>query len=114
MLWLWGRQAATALIGPLAWEIPRAVGAAPEKIKKENYMTASDRLMLCGFSADVENLNSHNEAELRRQFEERQQETEHVYELLENKIQLLQEVSRGSTVPWLGVLFYRFPYCSAP
>ncbi|XP_062962582.1 myomegalin isoform X5 [Cynocephalus volans] len=44
--------------------------------------------------ADVENLNSHNEAEFRRQFEERQQETEHVYELLENKIQLLQEESR--------------------
>ncbi|KAM6218515.1 myomegalin-like isoform 25-T25 [Rhynchocyon petersi] len=44
--------------------------------------------------ADVETLNSHNEAELRRQFEERQQETEHVYELLENKIQLLQEESR--------------------
>ncbi|XP_058165555.1 myomegalin isoform X32 [Dasypus novemcinctus] len=44
--------------------------------------------------ADVENLNNHNEAELRRQFEERQQETEHVYELLENKIQLLQEESR--------------------
>ncbi|ELV11682.1 Myomegalin, partial [Tupaia chinensis] len=44
--------------------------------------------------ADVENINSHNEAELRRQFEERQQETEHVYELLENKIQLLQEESR--------------------
>ncbi|XP_006861373.1 PREDICTED: myomegalin-like isoform X1 [Chrysochloris asiatica] len=44
--------------------------------------------------ADVENLNSHNEAELRRQFEERQQETEHVYQLLENKIQLLQEESR--------------------
>ncbi|XP_074174560.1 myomegalin isoform X44 [Rhinolophus sinicus] len=44
--------------------------------------------------ADGENLNSHNEAELQRQFAERQQETEHVYELLENKIQLLQEESR--------------------
>ncbi|XP_053772235.1 myomegalin isoform X12 [Desmodus rotundus] len=44
--------------------------------------------------ADVENLSSQNEAELRRQFEERQQETQHVYELLENKIQLLQEESR--------------------
>ncbi|KAM6167628.1 myomegalin isoform 18-T18 [Erethizon dorsatum] len=44
--------------------------------------------------SDVENVNSQNEAELRRQFEERQQETEHVYELLENKIQLLQEESR--------------------
>ncbi|XP_021563995.1 myomegalin-like isoform X8 [Carlito syrichta] len=43
---------------------------------------------------DVENLNSHNEAELRRQFEEQQLETEHVYEVLENKIQLLQEESR--------------------
>ncbi|XP_057648854.1 myomegalin-like isoform X5 [Chionomys nivalis] len=44
--------------------------------------------------ADVEDLNSQNEAELRCQVEERQQETEHVYELLENKIQLLQEESR--------------------
>ncbi|XP_059529515.1 myomegalin-like isoform X13 [Myotis daubentonii] len=44
--------------------------------------------------ADAENLSSHNEAELRRQVEERQQETQHVYELLENKIQLLQEESR--------------------
>nr|KAF6291019.1 hypothetical protein mMyoMyo1_009395 [Myotis myotis] len=44
--------------------------------------------------ADAESLSSHNEAELRRQVEERQQETQHVYELLENKIQLLQEESR--------------------
>ncbi|XP_014405581.1 PREDICTED: myomegalin [Myotis brandtii] len=44
--------------------------------------------------ADAETLSSHNEAELRRQVEERQQETQHVYELLENKIQLLQEESR--------------------
>ncbi|XP_069933894.1 myomegalin isoform X15 [Oryctolagus cuniculus] len=44
--------------------------------------------------ADVENLNSHSEAELRRQYEERQQETEHTCELLESKIQLLQEESR--------------------
>lgn len=51
-------------------------------------MTGSEWLPLYGFRADVENLNSHNEAELRRQFEERQQETEHVYELLENKIDL--------------------------
>ncbi|XP_053448764.1 myomegalin isoform X4 [Nycticebus coucang] len=43
---------------------------------------------------DVENPNSHNEAELQRQFKEHEQETEHVYELLENKIQLLQEESR--------------------
>ncbi|XP_051055298.1 myomegalin [Phodopus roborovskii] len=43
--------------------------------------------------ADLEDLNSQNEAELRRQVEDRQQETEHVYELLGNKIQLLQEES---------------------
>lgn len=44
--------------------------------------------------ADVEDLNSQTEAELPCQVEDRQQETEHVYELLENKIQLLQEESR--------------------
>uniref|UniRef100_A0A8C8VWD8 Phosphodiesterase 4D interacting protein (myomegalin) n=1 Tax=Peromyscus maniculatus bairdii TaxID=230844 RepID=A0A8C8VWD8_PERMB len=43
---------------------------------------------------DVEDLNNQNEAELRHQVEGRQQETEQVYELLENKIQLLQEESR--------------------
>ncbi|XP_044883834.1 myomegalin-like isoform X22 [Mauremys mutica] len=44
--------------------------------------------------AAAENLTSRNEAELRRCYEERQQETEHVSELLENKIQLLQEEAR--------------------
>lgn len=58
--------------------------------------------MLCGFRAEVENLNNHSEAELRRQYEERQQETERQYELLENKIQLLQEVG-GISRAW-GVL----------
>ena len=33
LLWLWHRPAATALIRPLAWEPPYAVGAAPEKAK---------------------------------------------------------------------------------
>lgn len=53
---------------------------------------SNSKCYVCGLRADVEDLNSQNEAELRRQVEERQQETEHVYELLENKIQLLQEV----------------------
>ncbi|XP_036877292.2 myomegalin isoform X17 [Manis javanica] len=44
--------------------------------------------------AGVKNLNSHNEAELRRQFEERAQEAEHVSVLLESKTQLLQEESK--------------------
>ena len=39
LLWLWRRLAATAPIGPIAWEPPYAVGAAQEiakKTKKKN------------------------------------------------------------------------------
>ena len=35
LLWLWRRPAATALIRPLAWEPPRAMGAALEKAKRK-------------------------------------------------------------------------------
>ena len=41
----------------------------------------------------AENQTNRSEAALRQHYEERQRESEHVYELLENKIQLLQEVS---------------------
>ena len=34
LLWLWGRLAATALFGPLAWEPPYAAGAAIKKKKR--------------------------------------------------------------------------------
>ena len=34
LLWLWHRPVATALIRPLAWESPYAVGAAQEMSKK--------------------------------------------------------------------------------
>ena len=34
LLWLWCRPAAAALIGPLAWELPHAVGAALKRKKK--------------------------------------------------------------------------------
>ena len=34
LLWLWCRPAASAPIGPLAWEPPYAVGAALEKAKR--------------------------------------------------------------------------------
>ena len=34
-LWLWYRLVATALIGPLAWELPHAVGVALERQKKK-------------------------------------------------------------------------------
>ena len=35
LLWLWCRPAAIALIRPLAWEPPYAIGAKKEKKKKE-------------------------------------------------------------------------------
>ena len=35
ILWLWHRPAAVALIRPLAWELPYAVGAALKKKKKK-------------------------------------------------------------------------------
>ena len=35
LLWLWHRPAATALIGPLAWESPCAAGVAIEKTKRQ-------------------------------------------------------------------------------
>ncbi|KAL0966449.1 hypothetical protein UPYG_G00295440 [Umbra pygmaea] len=41
--------------------------------------------------ATAESLSSHNEAELQRRCEERQQEIDHMQELLQTKIQLLQE-----------------------
>ena len=34
LLWLWWRPAATAPIGPLAWELPYAMGAALKKRQK--------------------------------------------------------------------------------
>ena len=36
LLWLWRRLVATALIQPLAWEPPYAMGAAQEKAKRLN------------------------------------------------------------------------------
>ena len=35
LLWLWHRPVATALIRPLAWEPPYAVGATLEKAKRK-------------------------------------------------------------------------------
>ena len=35
LLWLWRRLAATALIGPLAWEPPYAMGVALRRQKKK-------------------------------------------------------------------------------
>ena len=35
LLWLWHRPAATAQIGPLAWEPPYAMGVALEMAKRQ-------------------------------------------------------------------------------
>ena len=44
LLWLWRRLAATAPVGPLAWEPPYGVGVALEEKNKDNllcfYITA--------------------------------------------------------------------------
>ena len=52
LLWLWCRPAATALIGPLAWEPPYAAGAAlkfqknpkKKKIQINKYIDKMDLL----------------------------------------------------------------------
>ena len=42
LLWLWCRTAATALIQPLAWELPYAMGVAlKRKKKKKEYVKVS-------------------------------------------------------------------------
>ena len=42
-LWLWRRPAATAPIRPLAWELPYAAGAIPEKAKRRKPMTLTPK-----------------------------------------------------------------------
>ena len=46
LLWLWCMSAAVALIGPLAWEPPCAVGAAlkGQKTKKKFFLKGSYEL----------------------------------------------------------------------
>ena len=43
-LWLWCRLEATAQIRPLAWELPYAASAAPEKTKKKRERERERRL----------------------------------------------------------------------
>ena len=45
LLWFWRRPAATALIGPLAWEPPYATGAALEKAKRQDKTKQKPLLM---------------------------------------------------------------------
>ena len=45
LLWLWYRPAATARIGPLAWEPPQAEGSALEKTKNKQKKKRKIELM---------------------------------------------------------------------
>ena len=52
LLWLWGRLAAVALIQPLAWELPYAMGMAfkkqkKKKIKKKEIKKESPAVCVC-------------------------------------------------------------------
>jgi len=49
LLWLWHRLAATALIGPLAWEPPYATGAGLEKDKKKKLFLPKGLCTHCTF-----------------------------------------------------------------
>ena len=49
LLWLWRRPVVTALIQPLAWELPCAMGAALKKEKKKNVA----RTQACSCSSDL-------------------------------------------------------------
>ena len=46
LLWLWRRLVATALIRPLAWEPPCAVGAALKRPKKKKVKVSAGLLAL--------------------------------------------------------------------
>ena len=64
LLWLWCRLAATAPIGPLAWEPPYATGAAQEMAKrqkkKKKYMHLCIQSSTIYNSQEMEkNLNIH-------------------------------------------------------
>ena len=57
LLWLWYRPVATALIRPLAWKPPYAVGAALEKDKK----TKKKKILICSNNIDAHPLTKQNE-----------------------------------------------------
>ena len=51
LLWLWCRPAATALIPPLAWELPYGAGAAIKKKKNVIRMEHGNQFPVAGFPA---------------------------------------------------------------
>ena len=55
LLWLWCRQVATALIGPLAWEAPYAMEAAQEMAKRQK---DKKKKILPGYSLRILHTNT--------------------------------------------------------
>ena len=50
VLWLWCRPAAAALIRPLAWDLPHAVGAALKDKKKKDKNKKARKLFMVMFA----------------------------------------------------------------
>ena len=63
LLWLWHRPAATAPIGPLAWEPPYATGVAPQKAKRQKKGRGEGRSS-CHGSAETNLTSIHEDAGL--------------------------------------------------
>ena len=63
-----------------------------QKINKHDALGNDTPVCFHSASESAENLTNHNEAELQRRCQERQQEINDMQEVLETKIQLLQEV----------------------
>lgn len=75
----------------LTWLLPKS----PWCCRTETLSSRSDFLFFIVFllnSTTAESLTNQNEAELQRRFQERQQEIDQMQQVLETKIQLLQEV----------------------
>ena len=69
MLWLWCGPAATALIQPLAWEIPYAASAALKRKKKKKTFTKKIRLKK---DKNIENKASDKRGDKRQESKKRE------------------------------------------
>ena len=53
VLLLWCRPVATAVIGPVAWELPYAAGAAPEKGKRKKKKRKKEKFICLGLLLNI-------------------------------------------------------------
>ena len=57
LLWLWGRPAVVALIGPLAWELSHAMGAALKRqAKRQKQTNKQTKPKLCEVALQLKNI----------------------------------------------------------